>query len=242
MSPPQLSDLEAALGRVLSPADRGSIPNLNEMPEELIAVARRLESRSLVRQLIEYYGGLRCRPYLADFIEKVIIGKESPKLWRRGDILVPAPSLATQLGLKRDVLLAPIGGYHDVRIRPDFDSWKAGTSWIGAPAKARPDADYRSTAPEGTVNVVSAELEQAPDVAITVRRWIASRIARCLVPGERPTIEGLFASVPSLPAVEQWSEDARIAVAALLREFGELPPLEGEIPGFRGPDSWYRVK
>ena len=31
-----------------------------------------------------------------------------------------------------------------------------------------------------------------------------------------------------------------IAVAALLREFRDLPPEGGTIPGFRAPDDWFR--
>ncbi len=155
-------------------------------------------------------------------------------------MLVPAPSLKDQLCLTREALLAPIGGYPGMRIVPDLASWASGTSWVGAPAKTRADADYRSSAPKGTVNLVRPKLEVAPDIAITVRRWIAARIARCLAPGKPKTIDSLLASDALLPHVDQWSEDARIAVAALLREFRELAPSEEGIPGFRGPDAWYR--
>jgi hypothetical protein len=34
---------------------------------------------------------------------------KNTKLWRRGDVLVPTPSLKEQLCLKRDALLAPLG-------------------------------------------------------------------------------------------------------------------------------------
>jgi hypothetical protein len=210
------------------------------VPEELIAEAKKLDSASLAHRLLDHYCALACRPYLTDFVEKVVLGNESPKQWRRGDILVPAPSLKDQLCLTREALLAPIGEYSGVRIVPDLASWTSGTSWVGAPAKFRPDADYRSGVPKGAVNLVKPKVEIAPDVAITVRRWIAARIARCLGTDKPKAIDSLFAVAPSLPPVDQWSEDARIAVTALLREFRELTPSEGEIPGFRGPDRWYR--
>lgn len=240
MTAPELSNLEAALGRRLSPSDRASIAKLNEVPEELIAEAKKLGSASLARQLLDHYCSLACRPYLTDFVEKVVLESESPKQWRRGDVLVPAPSLKDQLCLTREALLAPIGEYSGVRIVPDLVSWVAGTSWIGAPAKSRPDADYLSGVPKGAVNLIKPKVEIAPDVDITVRRWIAARIARCLGTNKPKTIDSLFAVDPSLPPVYQWSEDARIAAAALLREFRELTPSEDEIPGFRGPDKWYR--
>ncbi|MDB6001757.1 MAG: hypothetical protein JWP52_3456 [Rhizobacter sp.] len=240
MSPPALSKLEAALGRALLPADRGSIASLNDMPEPLIAEARRLPSTALVRQFIEYHCGLQCRPYLPDFVGKVIVAGEPAARWRRGDVIVPALSLVDQLCMPRDLLLAPISGFRRVRIVPDLDDWTAGTSWVGAPAKARPDADYRSGAPAGSVTLANADVEPAPDVDITVRRWIASRIARSLGLGERPTVERLSAQVPLLPAMSQWSDDARIAWAALTCEVQTLPASVRQVPGFRGPDDWYR--
>jgi len=240
MTDRDLWELETALGRELPPADRGSIASLNDLPEEVVAESKRLGSATLVRKLLEYYCGLACRPYLPDFVEKVIIGNQPARLWRRGDVLVVAPSLKDQLCQERQALLAPICGHHGVRIVPRLVSWKSGTSWIGAPAKPRPDADYRSGTPQGAVNLTNAELEPAPDVAITVRRWIAARVARSLPLGGRTTIDSLFTVASSLPPVEEWSDDARIAAAALLREFRELAPSEAAIPGFRGPDSWYR--
>lgn len=240
MSAGKWSELETALGRALPPGDRASVESLNDLPEGVVAQAKGLQSAQLVRQLLEYYCGLQCRPYLTDFIGKVIEGHTSASRWRRVDGLVPAQSLAAQLCLDREALLAPLGGYSGMRIIPDQSSWKAGTSWVGAPVRSRCDADYRSAAPEGAVSVVSPAIEAAPDEDVTVRRWIASRIARCMAAGEPPGVQALFSAVPLLPGVDRWSQDARIALAALLREFRDLPVDERAIPGFRGPDAWYR--
>lgn len=239
MSQPGVSELEAALGRSLPHGERGSIASLNDLPDAVIAEAKRLPSTWLVRGLIEYYCGLACRPYLSAFIEKVVEGGEPANVWRRGDVLVPDAAIADQLCLPRDALLGPIGGFHGERIVPSLESWKAGTAWVGAPAHARPDADYRTPVSAGAVNLVRPKLETAPDAASTVRRWTASRVARVLAPDAARTIDGLFASMPSLPPRDQWSDDGRIAVAALMREYNELAASESEIPGFRGPDEWY---
>lgn len=239
MSAPGPSVLETALGRALPQADRGSVPDLNEMPDAIVAEARALGSNSLARELIEYYAGLKNRPYLPAFIADVVGGTTPAARWRRGDALVPAPSLAEQLGLAREALLAPIGGYHGLRVVPDLAHWRAGDSSVGAPAKRRPDAHYRSGVPKGSINFVKPALEAAPGVEITMRRWIAARIARCLAPGQAATIEGLRASVPGLPEVQAWTEDARIAFAAVVRERSELPSAHDGVPGFRGPDAWY---
>jgi hypothetical protein len=79
------------------------------------------------------------------------------------------------------------------------------------------------------------------DPVVALRRWHASRIA--FVAGKfgalarARSLEDL--SVPNLP-VSQWTLDARIAGAALLRENGELGRSSDEVPGFRGPDAWFR--
>lgn len=239
MSTSKRSDLEMALGWVLAPEERGSVASLNELPSNLVAQARNLQSTLLVRQLLEYYCGLQCRPYLADFVDKVIDGQEPANRWRRVDGLVPAPSLASQLCLAREALFAPLGGYPGARLVPDRASWEAGTQWVGAPVYFRQDADYRNAIPQGAVNVINPTIEEAPDEDVTVRRWIASRIARCLV-DEPTSVEDLFSAMPSLPGVAQWSQDARIALAALFRELRDLPDDQHATPGFRGPDEWYR--
>jgi hypothetical protein len=239
MSAPGLSPLEAALGRSLPAADRDSIPDLNDMPEAIVAEARTLADPSFVRQLLEYYAGLKNRPYLPAFIDDVILGSTSAQRWRRGDVVVPAPSLVDQLRLPREVLLAPIGGYAGVRVVPELARWRSGDGSVGAPARHRPDATYRTGTPQGSIGLVSPELEPAPGIEVAMRRWIAARIARCLRAGQSPTVDGLRASVPAVPEVQAWSVDARAALAALAREARELGPQNTAIPGFRGPDAWF---
>ena len=44
-----------------------------------------------------------------------------------------------------------------------------------------------------------------------------------------------------LPPLRRWAGDARAAAEALIREQRELASSKRGIPGFRGPDSWYRI-
>jgi hypothetical protein len=229
--------LEYRIGRSLSPDDVGSIGNLNEVPEALVAEARKLGHRSRAYDLLYYYTTFDCWPYVSGFIQDVVFGTKSPRLWRRGGVLVPATSLCDQLCQSRSALLAPIGGHAEVRIVPR----PFGDSSVGAPARPRPEADYRSTSPPGASDFANPVLEPMPDLAVGVRRWIAGRLAWCLKGGAPTSIEELFAISPyELPPTDRWSQDAGIAVAALLREFREIVPEPGAIPGFRAPDEWYR--
>jgi hypothetical protein len=234
------SQLEAVLGHALAPEAHESVASLNELPDDVIQTARRLPSPMLKRQWLEYHCGAACRPWLSSFIVAVIEGGERADAWNREVGLVPAPSLADQLRLDRAALLAPIGGFHGQRVVPDRGSWESGTSWIGAPVFARRDADYRDPTPEGATDLIKPVVESVQDEDVTVRRWIASRLARCVAASALTDVETLFAATPALPAFHAWSADARIALSALLRETRECPQDDATIPGFRGPDAWYR--
>ena len=233
----ELTDLERRLGRRLPSEAGGSIASLNDLPEELIEEARRLDSAPLARMLLGYYVPSDSRSYLKNFIEDVVDGGQPAKSWRRGGVLVPAQSLADQLTEPREVLLGPIGGFAGLRTIPRLESWSAGTSWIGAPARPWPEADYRSSTPSGAALLSSPRLEPAQDEAVTVRRWIAARLARSLGGASPGSVEAMLG--PSFPPEPLWSPDARAAAAGLAREHRTMGPPKEEIPGFRGPDSWF---
>jgi hypothetical protein len=178
MASSERARLEQRIGRPLSLADLGSISNLNDVPSALVAEARMLGHRSLAHDLLAYYSTLDGLPYLRAFVKDVVFGKVSAQCWRRGDAIVPAPSLRDQLCLSRSEQLAPIGGHADMRVVPNLPAWEAGVSWVGAPARPRPEADYRTTAPPDAVDLAAPELEPMPDLAVGVRRWIGGRLAR----------------------------------------------------------------
>jgi hypothetical protein len=241
MASSEWARLERRIGRSLPSADRASIANLNDIPETLVAEARKLGHRSAAHDLLSYYTTLDNLRYLRGFVQDVVFGTDSPKRWRRGGVLVADTSLWDQLCLSRPALLAPIGGHADVRIAPRLSAWEAGSSWVGAPGRPWPEADYRSSSPPGAADLTNPQLEPMPDLAVGVRRWIAGRLARCLNGGMPKSIEQLLAISPyRLPPTDQWSEDAGIAVAALLREFQDFAPGHSAIPGFRAPDDWFR--
>jgi hypothetical protein len=206
----------------------------------VIEAARGLPSEALQRQWLEYHCGLVCRPWLASFVADVLRGGEAAHAWRKEMGFVPAPSLGEQLRLDRAALLHAIGGFHGIRVVPNRKDWDAGISWIGAPVRVRRDADYRESTPADVAGIVRPVVESVQDEDVTVRRWIGTRIARIArcVPSAALTD---IATLPSLPPLDDWSADARLALSALSREERECADDASTIPGFRGPDAWYRA-
>jgi hypothetical protein len=235
----ELPDLERQIGRPLSPADCASIADLNDVPDALIAEARKLHP-FVARDLLAYYTTPQNRRHLRPFVEDVVFGTKSVKAWRRGAVLVPDFSLGDLLCKSWPALLEPIGGHSDVRIVPKLADWQVGVPSVGAPARPWPEKNYQSDDPPRTISLVAPDLEPIPDLAIGIRRWIASRLARCLKDRRPRSIEEFLVALPAqLRSAESWSQDARAAAPGLLREFREFGEEEGRVPGFRGPDEWY---
>src|SRR5262245_37193100 len=231
MFPDRLTRLQQKLGRPLPPEDRASISHLNDVPAALIEKARQLEDDDLAEALIAYYMTPGHRRYIPPYVQDVVVGTTPPALWRRGGILVPVFSLAEQLTLDRPALLAPVGGRFDVRVMPRQESWEAGTSWVGAPARPQPEADYLTPLPPGTVSISNLAVESVTDETVAIRRWIAARLAAVLRSvGRLDSVSDPSALGASLSPYESWSADALAALAALLRERRELSRATNEIP------------
>jgi hypothetical protein len=216
------------------------IRDLNDLPEPLLREARSLADPGAIKALLMRHTPPESWEYLEPFIDDVVLGDESAAGWRRGQVLVPDFSLADQLRLPRADLLAPLGGGFAQRVKPSLDEWRSGVSWVGAPALVLPDAGYRFVIPDRAVGLGRADTEEVKDPAVALRRWTAARLARSVKPGSAfASLEALVASSPGIPALDEWSRDAAIAGAGLLREHRELGAGAG-VPGMRGPDDWSR--
>lgn len=233
----KLGVIETRLGRRIDPRDEGSITNLNAVPESLVREARSIGNILLANELLRFYTSPECHGRLRSFVQQVVFGDAAPQSWRRGRTLVPSFSMEQQIVLPRSELLAPVGGDFELRIVPRAADWQAGVEWVGAPARPDPDADYRSTRPENSADLDDAEVEAVVNPDLTIRRWIAARIARVLEARGRLREDADLTQ--DFPARARWTEDALAAGEALLRELRD-PALPPGIPGFRGPDEWYR--
>ncbi len=239
----KLSDIvERKLGRRLDPSVRGSIVHLNHVPPAIVEEARSLGSALLAHEFLGWMTGAKCQSHLALFIQDVVVGGIDPRSWLRGRVLVPSVSLKEQLLIGRADLLAAIGGDGLVRVVPRIESWRAGSEWVGAPARVDASSDYLTPQVAKTTELApSTPTEAVEDPRVATRRWIAARVAGvCAARGQLRS--GLDLAAVVLPGIAQaqWSADARIALRGLTRELRELGRSDGDVPGFRGPDAWYR--
>jgi hypothetical protein len=236
---------EKALGRELAPEEIESVHNLNDFPPALVAEARRLPQllrRDFLRSLVDPVA----RRLVGQFDDAVFEKGQDPKTWRRGGVLGPRIATTTwaELGsLGVEEILLPLGhprGAPWVRMPIDLEWWRKRSSFAGAPVVPRPDADYRTVFPPGT----GLRLPPLPpllpvvNVAVPTRRWLASQLAHAGRPPERlhdpVTVEEVCARI----GVPRLSDDAAIAVKALIAERALPAPPDG-VPGFIGPDAWY---
>jgi hypothetical protein len=216
------------------------IADLNHLPAWLLEEARSLTDEGAVQSLLMTHTSPECWDYLVPFIEDVVLGHQPAASWLLGQVVVPDFSLRDQLTLTRSALLAPIGGEFTRRVVPVLDDWQSHASWIGAPALVLPRADYRYRVPAQAIGMGNVATEEVTNRTVVLRRWIAVRLALVAKDtGSAQSIEQLAATLDNLPAIAEWSEDARRAASALIREYQELGEHDHAIPGMRGPDDWF---
>lgn len=243
-----LQSLEDALGRSLRAQDRGSVETLNDLPDELVREARALNltSRVASTEYLRYY--VKKAEVVDGFIQDVLEhDKDSAAEWGKRDVMCfPHGSAASCAVLDETALLAPlndIDGERWRRVVPTPEGW----DWsgvAGAPGVLIRAAPYWFEPPE-TIEYGDVDSEILEDVPvdklhIAVRRWLASRVAwelRRHDPAARTTIEDICAGLGLEPAC--LSVGAKAAIQGLLRS-GWPRSIGSPIPGFDGPDDWYR--
>jgi len=245
MDSTQLEQIHRTLGWVPGASDEGSVGDLNEFPMTVVESARRLP-RVLRHAFVAHYASADNREFVAGFIEDVVDQRQDVARWRRGRALVPDLSARELVGLELDDilrLLDPRPGEAMYRIKPYRDHWADHELLTGAPAVVRPHLTYRYLPSPGTRDLLLAfaELEPVADIKIATRRWTTAVLAAVAI---RRGVSGIADPEDLLhacfPGVAPFSNHARVAARALLRERALLPDSQDEVPGFRGPDDWFR--
>jgi hypothetical protein len=240
--PDALQMIEETLGRRLPEQEHRAIRSLNDVPSRIVQEARRLPT-VLAHLFLRFYLPDTEHEFLPKFVEDVVVGAQDPASWRKGRFLVPVPPVAELMHVEGPSVFGTLSLDPNPiwkRMPVSSEAWQTPELTTGAPGMVRPELDYHYVAPPNLLDfllVPSLVLEDVGEIRIAVRRWIASRVARHL----SPDVAGRkFRDADSLirtvfPGVSP-TNDARVAVAALLRE----SELRGDgVPGFRGPDSWY---
>lgn len=240
--------LEEALGRALSPADRGSVDTLNDLPDELVREARGLTrtSRLAATAYLQYYvkKADTVDGFIADVLEH---GSVAASEWGKRDVICfPNPKPAHWIRLEAVDLVAPLAdieGERWLRVAPAAEPW----DWsgvAGAPGVFVRLAPYWFDPPHGIEygDIDSEALERVPaaDFEIAARRWMASRVAwelRGREPADCRTLEAVCAGLGVDPG--RLSVTAQAAIRGLLRS--GWPQVGGStVPGFDGQDDLYR--
>jgi hypothetical protein len=238
--------IENVLGKTIEESERGVIENLNHVPYQLIEEVRQLPEPLDYRYLQYYVSSSEWR-YLKLFYDQVVEQGQPPDKWLLGSILLP--NFPPEKLLLRDVssilaVLDPIEGEQWYCFPPDFYSWSLRQFSKGAPAVLRPEVDYHWRSPQYVMSFALSmknKLVLIEDVVIGTRRWMASIIARYAM--DKNLLGNIWqtkALVEQIwPEIEKVSDDARIAIEAMLAEITHLDSDKKNVPGFYGPDAWY---
>lgn len=108
-----------------------------------------------------------------------------------------------------------------------------------------PEWTHDSRPPPGALVFTQRALgprEPVRDVVVATRRWLAACCASAAMKrgmSRYPETAGEFLAL-AFPDLSDISDDAVLSVNALMAEERLLGHTEHEVPGFRGPDEWYR--
>lgn len=239
------AQIQAILGWKPDAADSGQVEDLNSFPTFLIDTARRLPSM-LCYAFLRHYTSPDNLEFLPVFIEDVIIKNIDVTHWHLGRVIVPDFSTNSLVQIETEDIISPllpIVSETWFQIKPRFDYWEAGEYLTGAPAIIRPNLNYRYFPPTHVRDLLipGPELSQIFDLKVSVRRWIASNIAGV---AKRQNLLDIKEPKELLhkcfPSVSQISKDGFIAAHALIQELTTISDKESEVPGFRGPEEWYK--
>ena len=227
------------------PAVRGTITNLNEMSDEFLAQLRATENQFDAEIMLKHYLDLSQVRHVRSFVMNVVFGRrENHRRWKRGGGLRLDWTIQELITLPQETLLAPIrdnGQPIEHRIRPVRTEWNEG-SRFGSPVILSPDLDYRWESPPHIVRTPLRLIEPLGDLTVGVRRWIAAYLGTLM--GIKKTLdtvdspEDMFRVLDIEP--DNATDDAIKAARALLRERPMIQKDPEAIPGFCGPDEFYR--
>ncbi len=256
MSPDERTEIERRLGRRIAEGERASLRDLNALPESLkheLSLLAPMERAVYLRFLVLPEERQFLKRYTDDIFDRGV----DPAEWRRGGAVFPDYTEAELLGRDVPAILAPLEWHEGeawARVKPILRQWEVFDTSVGMPLIVRAEMTYRHrAAPHAGRLFPPFVLPNEPilDVAIAIRRWLATRVAQRararMAPDARAGWERGLAEAHSVEDLLrragfeaiQPSRDATLALEALRREVARSDLATVEPPGFRGPDDWY---
>lgn len=224
------------------------VSDLSEFPPELLNEARAIYENNTWYEAVLFLKGVVTddnRRYMKSFCEKVVIGGRNPKEWRRANSFIIDLDFIT-------LLTVDIRGWPQIRDNKDklvqLDPariWWGNVSFSGAIGIMMGPLKYYEKAPKNYIkyNLTPSKYSQVSDLAVSGRRYIASRLARVYVFDhgcskqvltEQDLLEGIDISK------DQFSHDAIKAMEGICKEWPSATYDEENIPGFVGEDILYK--
>ncbi|MGS2739382.1 hypothetical protein [Sinomicrobium sp. M5D2P17] len=219
------------------------ISNLNEIPEELIGNARKLDSEFEAESYLNLLVTPENSKYLRSFVRQVVINGEKVNTWKKGRALIVDSSLVDQLTKDKEEIFGYDSANFKTIIRPNYEAWSRGSDFGGMFVFCEPDADYRSYTPPGygIISLKELDLIEVDQKHITTqfRRWLASRMAAFLKHKNQLETFDNAKVLEELVTRDQWTEDAVRAFEGLGKEKATCSWGDDAIPGFCGDDAFY---
>jgi hypothetical protein len=218
-----------------------SVENLNKMPDRFIKDASQLDPED-AEVFFRYIVTPENKRFLASYVEAVVFKGEPTEKYGLKKYFVPDASLNHQLTLNREQMLHFSKGKFNMIQVINYNSWKNAANSMGIPMVPTFGANYLTPTPKGAYSIGETNhtiLGTPQSIDIAYRRWIAQRAAMPLFRKVNTELSECIGVLNKYAPQETWTQDAVIAIRALLRERQELGQREGEIPGFIGPDEWY---
>lgn len=151
---------------------------------------------------------------------------------------------AEQLCKSRAAIFEPFESSIYAIIAPNIDDWKIGDGFDGAFVVTVMSGAFEWTIGKGFLPVGSARpitLIEPEEIPLLFRRWIAQAIAHTLLLQDQLRYPIPFYLLEEVIPSSQWTTDTHKAIAGLNRELQEgLVDLNTTVPGYGGPDEWYR--
>ena len=233
------NEIELVLGYPVPKDKQGTISDLRHIGPIILEELKKVGA-VFNRELLLFYTTPDNWQYINTFLANVVYENRIPNEWSNFSYIVPDVSLKDQLTKEIHEILYFTKGKFSHLIKSNYNLWKSNILKSGSPAIFIENGYYKTDIPKNFQSFSKFEvlkIEKEDSSHILFRRWIASRIAKCM--DEKLFVFNDIEEFNYFSPIEKWTDDAKFAFYGLLRERNEMGWKDDEIPGYVGPDDFY---
>ena len=219
------------------------IDDLYKLPDHLIKYAEQC-GFGIAENFLEFFVSKQNHKYLKSLFLNVIDGNTPLGEWGKFPYIIPETIFSDIFTKTYAELYWFNNEDFTIIFKPLYSDWVNFSVKVGCPIMVDKIGDYRSIRINGTSNFsfkysVVPIINNPQSRIVAFRRWIAQRAASHLNRHKKLDVFNNLDDLSHVVPVSSWTDDAKIAIIGLLREKNEIGWIEGEIPGFVGPDEFY---